>query len=172
MNGFVQWIDRVLPPARRRLVHGLMPAVVTILVLFGLAENVVTLWAAVVAAVLGAGVAFVNAENGWRRWLYGMIPPVQAVLVYYGVLQPNTVAALATVAATALGFGVAAAYTPAGKIDDAVRSGTAVLQDVRARAGEHVGRVITAEQRDHIEDVLAGRAAPNIREFLRGRGAP
>ena len=172
MTSMLQWIDRVLPPSRRRLVHGLMPALVSILVLFGLAENVVTLWAAVVAALLGAGVAFVNAENGWRRWLYGLIAPVQAVLAYYGVFEPNTVAAFAAVAATALGFGVAAAYTPAGPIDDAVRSGAAVLQDVRARAGEHVGRVITAEQRDHIEDVLAGRAAPDIREFLRGRGAP
>lgn len=166
MNGFVEWLDRVLPPSRRRLVHGFMPAVVTILVLFGLAESVVMLWAAVAAALLGAGVAFVNAESGWRRWLYGLLAPVQAVLLYYGVFDPNVVAAFAAVAATALGFGVAAAYTPAGPIDDAVRSGSVVLQEVR----ERVDAVLTPEQREHVEDVLAGRAAPNIREFLRGRG--
>ena len=109
-------VDRFLPAATRRYLNGLLPMVTAVLVAFGLQENSVTLWISVVASILGAGIAFFNTADVWRKWLYGIAVAVQPVVVFYGVFNENQAAVLVAAAGTVLAQGVAAAFTPAAPI--------------------------------------------------------
>lgn len=109
-------VDRFLPASTRQYLNGLLPMVTAVLVAFGLAENSVTLWVSVVASVLGAGIAFFNTAEVWRKWLYGIAVGVQPLVVFYGVFDENQAAVLVAAAGTVLAQGVAAAFTLTGPL--------------------------------------------------------
>lgn len=96
----------------RGRIYAMLAPLQVVLVSFGLlSDEAAALWASVVTAALGLGLAAINSHT-WRKYLYGFIAPVQAVLMYYGVASEHQLSAVAALVATALGLGVAAAKTP------------------------------------------------------------
>jgi uncharacterized membrane protein YjjB (DUF3815 family) len=96
----------------RQQIYTLLAPLQVVLVSFGvLSDESATLWAAMVTAALGLGLAAINSHN-WRKYLYGFLAPAQAIVMYYGIVSEHQAASIAALAAAALGIGLAAAKTP------------------------------------------------------------
>lgn len=145
-------VDRVLASDYRRYIYAGAPVVVGLLTTFGFDEAAVGLWVAAVAGILVAVLAFLNSASTWRRGLYSLVILAQPLLVFYG-LDQNRVGAFVAFLVTALGFGVAAAWTPTlpvaalTVVHDAVESAAttisaAVLPGVPASLAAEAQRVI------------------------------
>ena len=96
----------------RQRIYALLAPLQVVLVSFGvLNDESATLWASMITAALGLGLAAINAHN-WRKYLYGFLAPAQALVMYYGIVSEHQAASIAALVAVALGVGVAAAKTP------------------------------------------------------------
>lgn len=93
-------------------IYAMLAPLQVVLVSFGLiGDEAATLWASMVTAALGLGLAAINSTN-WRKYLYGFLAPAQALVMYYGIMSEHQAASVVALAAAALGLGVAAAKAP------------------------------------------------------------
>lgn len=101
----------------RAFAYALLPALTGLLVTLGvLNDNQATLWAGLVTAILGPGVAFILARSlsTFRTAFYGILTAAQAVAVGYGLVTDAQVGIWLPVVSAVIGGvagGVASANT-------------------------------------------------------------
>lgn len=67
--------------------------------------------AAFALAVVSPAFAFINTQDGFRRWVYGLLPALQALLVGLGVATDNQITPIMAAVVAFLGGGLAAINT-------------------------------------------------------------
>ena len=103
---------QAIPMATRGRIYITITAVLAAAVAHGLlTESAALLWAGVGSAVLGNGLAVINAHTA-RRWIYGIALATQPLVAYAGLASEGQAALWVGVVAAVLGMTTAVATTP------------------------------------------------------------
>lgn len=110
MNAFLEWVRTISVQTRGRW-YATVLAVLAVASSYGALDTAEALLVGGVAsAVLGNGMAVINAHN-WRRWIYGIGLAVQPAAVYLEVATDTQAGLWLVVLSALIGTGTAAATT-------------------------------------------------------------
>lgn len=106
------YVDKI-PANTRGYLHSIASAIFVLLMAFAyLTEGQVALVAALVFAAIDLVLVLMYTRNAWRQALYPVLYAGGSILAAVGVVNELQVAAIIGLAATVLGFQIAASKTP------------------------------------------------------------